>query len=174
MDFQTFFADVSEFASASPINIMLMVGFVGLLVLLIANEISRLTRGVKEVTSAKVVQIMNQGGTIVDVRSNGDYDKTHIVNAKNIPLAELEKKQSQLAKDIATVLYCGPTGNEAVKAAVQLKKSGFTDVYVLKGGLPSWQEDKMPVVNAKTKSKDKTKQKNKNKKKENKPSAKAS
>lgn len=164
MDSATFFADVGEFASASPINIMLMVGFVGLLILLISNEITRITRGVKEIIPAKVVQIMNQGGTVVDVRSSTEYDKTHIVNAKNIPLAQLDKKQSQLDKDASIVLYCG-TGNDAIKAATQLKKAGFANIYTLKNGLPSWQEDKMPVVNAKKNQDKKNQNKKKNKKK---------
>lgn len=154
MDFAALFNDIVEFAKADPIHIMLIAAFIGLLVLLIANEVSRFTRGIKELLPAQVVGLMNKSANVVDIRDNSEYNKTHIVNAINIPLAQIEKKSGQLDKDTPVVVYCG-MGNTAIKAATQLKKLGFNEVFMIKGGLQNWQEDKLPVVNAKSKKADK-------------------
>lgn len=173
MDFDLFFNDVIEFAQADTMHIMLLTGFLGLLALLIGNEISRMFRGFKEIPSAQVVALMNQqDATLVDVRETTEYNKSHIVNAINIPLSKLEKEVGKLDTSKPVITYCG-VGHVGVKAATQLKKAGFKDLYALKGGIQTWQADNLPTVNAKkaatkTKAQNKANQNKGNNKKANK------
>ena len=84
---------------------------------------------------------------ILDVRTPEEFtnqvkqqtwkNRGHVLNAVNIPAAELEKRWSEIAgqknKDI--ILYTFGTNKEAFEAANQLSAKGFTKVHVLIGGL---------------------------------------
>lgn len=150
MDFPSSLNEIIEFAKADTLNVMLLTGFIVILALLIANEISRLFRGFKEITPAQTVVKMNAGATLLDVRTPAEYQKAHIVEAINVPLAQLEKKIDSLDKSKTIVVYCG-MGQVSVKAAAQLKKAGFSDLFAIKGGLQNWQAEHLPTINAKAK-----------------------
>lgn len=77
--------------------------------------------------------------TIVDTRVKSSYEKGHVPNAINIPLAELREKSSILDKDKLTVVYCnkGVTGNASQNI---LRNEGFREVYNLSGGNKNYQE----------------------------------
>ena len=77
--------------------------------------------------------------TIIDTRAKASYEKKHIPNAINIPLAELREKSSILDKDKLTIVYCnkGVTGNASQNV---LRNEGFREVYNLSGGNKNYQE----------------------------------
>ncbi len=78
--------------------------------------------------------------TVIDVRSNKDYEKGHIEGAINIPLGDLRDKTGQISKDEPIVVHCnkGVTGNAAQNLLINL---GFTTVYNLSGGYKEYKTE---------------------------------
>lgn len=73
---------------------------------------------------------------LVDIRSPQEYREGKIKNAINIPLYELNKKDSVLLldKDRLIILYCA-CGVRSKKAYKLLEEKGYTNLYSLKGGI---------------------------------------
>ena len=83
----------------------------------------------------------------VDARDEGYFEAGHIKGAmKNIFLYELifniEEKQN---KNTPLVVYCGDPGcGDSEQLAYDLKDSGFTKLYVFKGGWLEWSKASYP------------------------------
>jgi rhodanese-related sulfurtransferase len=77
---------------------------------------------------------------IVDVRMPADYEKGHIGDAQNIPLAELvtDTVIDALPTDRKVIVYSNGSEN-AAKATVLLRLSGV-NAHLLTGGYNAWQE----------------------------------
>ncbi len=87
----------------------------------------------------------NQGYTLLDVRSQGEYDDTstsvglnigHVKNSMHIDIRELPKKWKELLayKDKPLFIYCSHS-QRSRRASRLLADSGFTKVYNVNGGL---------------------------------------
>lgn len=77
---------------------------------------------------------------LVDVREREEFKYAHINGARNIPLSQLSFKYSSLLKD-KPIYLCDKNGAVAPRAALILKKKGFTEIYMLKNGLQAWEEN---------------------------------
>jgi len=99
-----------------------------------------------DVAPAEAVALINQGAQPVDVRSSAQFEKGHILDARNIPQGELEQQQAALEKlqDRGILLYCD-TGSSAPKAAQKLQSLGLKGVKTLRGGLNAWRAENLPV-----------------------------
>ena len=86
--------------------------------------------------------------TIVDVRGPDEFvgPLGHIAIARNIPVAELESRLSELAglERGPIVLVCR-TDKRSATAARTLGAAGFTQVNVLRRGMEEWNETGLPV-----------------------------
>ena len=81
-----------------------------------------------------ILEKIQAGAAIIDVRSAGEFNEGHYPNAKNLPVNVLMMKMKDIGpKDQPVVLYC-ETGSRSAYAAMILKASGFKDV-VNAGGL---------------------------------------
>ena len=89
----------------------------------------------------------NDDALMLDIRSAADYKTGRILNAKNIPFAELSKRTSDLQqyRDKPIVLIC-KTGQTAASAANVLRKEGYTKVYRMTGGMLEWSNQGLPLV----------------------------
>ena len=76
-----------------------------------------------------------QDALVLDLRSAEDYAKGHILGAKNLPLADLERRAGELEKHKAkpVIVHCGD-GNRAGGGVAALRKLGFGSVSNLSGG----------------------------------------
>jgi rhodanese-related sulfurtransferase len=85
---------------------------------------------------------------IVDVRGCDEFvgPLGHIATARNIPVAELESRLSELAglERGPIVLVCR-TDKRSATAARTLRAAGFTQVNVLRRGMEEWNETGLPV-----------------------------
>jgi rhodanese-related sulfurtransferase len=90
--------------------------------------------------------INREDAVVIDVRDAAEFGKGHILGAKNVPLAELERRVPELAKhkSKAVILSCDG-GNKALGAMAQLKKLGFEKVFALSGGYGAWQQAGLPT-----------------------------
>jgi rhodanese-related sulfurtransferase len=98
-------------------------------------------------SATQAVRLMNQGALVIDLRSKELYDAGHIVDARNVPVAELESQADALKKwrDKNVITYCDSGANGA-GAARSLMKLGFTKVFNLQGGLNAWVKDNLPLA----------------------------
>ncbi len=94
-----------------------------------------------------VAVIGNEIAVIVDVRSQADYRKGHIIGALNLPLARIGDADKELAKHKSkpVLLYCA-IGTAAGAAREKLLKQGWDEVFPLRGGLNAWQGAGLPVT----------------------------
>jgi rhodanese-related sulfurtransferase len=135
-----------EFAGNHPI---LLGGLVFTLFLLIFTELRRKTTGVTSIEPQDAVQLINKDAVVIDLRSAEAFARGHIVNARNIPYDELSAKGDVIdkykSKPIVAVCDAGQTSGRAV---TQLRKSGFENIYGLRGGISAWQQASLPLVTA--------------------------
>lgn len=82
-------------------------------------------------------QKMNTG-QIIDVRSKREYKSGHIINSLNIPVSNFSNNLKRIHKDKTIFMYCLSNGR-ATRAANILKKNGYDNVFLLKGGLTRWK-----------------------------------
>jgi rhodanese-related sulfurtransferase len=129
-------------------NALLAGGFVAVLVLLIYTELMRKIRGLKELSPAQAVPWINASDAVViDVSTAADFNKGHIVDARNLPASRLADPDAEILKlkDKKLLLVC-KSGQAAFTAASSLVKMGASDVAVLKGGMTQWRSDQFPVT----------------------------
>jgi len=103
--------------------------------------------GGASISTLQATLLMNQQNALVlDVRDAAEYAKGHMLNARNIPLGELEARAAELDKHKAKplIVVCD-TGNRSGRAAAALRKKGFEQVLTLGGGIGAWQQAGLPL-----------------------------
>ena len=96
----------------------------------------------------RTAQSMNlQGALLLDVREPGEYAAVHAVNAKLIPLGEVESRLKELEpyknKPIAVICRSGRRSAQAVSI---LKEAGFTQVVNVQGGTSAWVDAGLETI----------------------------
>lgn len=79
---------------------------------------------------------------IVDVRDATAYGKEHLAGAINIPLADIERRHSELTGNKSVVVYGDPEVI-AFQAAVRLFDLGHFGVRILEGNFDQWKAKRM-------------------------------
>lgn len=116
--------------------------------------------GVTVVTAAQTRDLMAKGVLIVDTRVASEYVEQHIKGAINIPYKEKSAKSpdfdpkldrfdlSKLPADKNTpvIFYCN-AGEcwKSYKSSKTALRAGYTKVYWLRGGIPEWRNNGLPV-----------------------------
>ena len=126
-------------------NIILIAVALGSGAMLLWPVINRARSGVSLDTLAATRLINDTGAVVLDIRTSAEYAGGHLPNARNIPLAELEKRLGEL-KSNKPVLICCASGARSGRALAVLEKAGRTDIYNLDGGLQAWSQAGLPVV----------------------------
>jgi rhodanese-related sulfurtransferase len=126
-------------------NLALVALFVASGVMLFWPELSKLSGGGgQEIGTLEATRLMNQGSLVLDVRDEKAYATGHLPKARHIPLADLANRVSEIVKfKEKPVLVTG--GARAGAAAKVLRRSGFTNVFQLKGGVAAWQQASLPM-----------------------------
>jgi rhodanese-related sulfurtransferase len=136
---------VIEFAGN---NLLLVGGFVAVLGFLAWTEVMRKVQGLTELTPAEAVPWINEpGAVIIDISPAAEFNKGHIVNARNLQASRLSSPDAELQKlkDNKLLVVC-KSGQSAIAAAGSLRKLGASEVAVLKGGMAQWRSDQFPVI----------------------------
>ncbi|MBI4505927.1 MAG: metalloregulator ArsR/SmtB family transcription factor [Chloroflexi bacterium] len=83
---------------------------------------------------------------VVDVRPVVEYRQGHILGARSVPLAELERRLAELPRDREIVAYCrGPYCVFADEAVRLLRQHGFR-ARRLTDGFPEWRAAGYPIA----------------------------
>ncbi len=85
-----------------------------------------------QVKNTTAVQLLKQGATIVDVRTEEEYQTDHIPSAMNVPLNHLSRQAPGQfpRKDTVLLLHCLGGGRSLIGRSM-LKRLGYTRVYNL-------------------------------------------
>ena len=121
---------------------------VSVLMLLIWNLYGSVLSGIKQIIPAELTRLINrEDAIVVDVRSDAEFGNNHILGALNIPDADFQSRQQELDKhkDKPVIFYC-TSGAVSTKLARTLSSQDFENIYILKGGLPSWQNANLPLT----------------------------
>ena len=103
--------------------------------------------GGPSVTTLEATQMINrQDAVMLDVREQAEYAQAHILNARGLPLSQLEARIGDIEKfkDKPLIVYCA-TDNRSSTAVATLRKRGFSNVFCLSGGFAAWQSAGLPV-----------------------------
>ncbi|MBX2823909.1 MAG: rhodanese-like domain-containing protein [Gammaproteobacteria bacterium] len=129
-------------------HLILVMAFAMVLGMIVFTEYTRMASGATTLTPIAATQLLNDGNAVfVDVRDDAEFRKGHVLDAKNIPVRNLDSRIQELVKhkDKDIVVYCD-SGMRSSKAIRTLKKNGFDKTYNLAGGLVAWQKASLPVV----------------------------
>lgn len=99
------------------------------------------------VNTLQATQMMNRDDAlVVDLRPAADFANGHILGARNIPLAELDRRVGELDKYKAkpVIVHCAQ-GSSSGSGLALLRKHGFGNVVNLSGGYAAWLQAGLPV-----------------------------
>ncbi len=140
----------AEFLAFFSQHQILTIIWVVLLAYLIWLQFIILKNGIKYVESLKASSLINhENYAIIDVRSRDDFKKGHIVNAIQLSLEDVKAKNLSLVekfKDTGAIIVGKEYDDQvAYNAAVELKKIGYRNTFVLNGGMMDWNSRGFPV-----------------------------
>ncbi len=126
----------------------LALAFVVILGLLIWTLWQGAGRGLKKLSPADATLLINrEDAVILDVRSDGEFNQGHIINAVNIPQKSVQEQLSKLNKyRNRPIITACRNGQVAPGVGNTLRKNGFEQVYNLAGGLIAWEGADLPLV----------------------------
>ena len=91
------------------------------------------------ISESDFVEIQDSDYTLIDVRTQDEFDLGHIDSAINLDFYSetFQNDILSLPKNETIVLYCR-TNNRSSKTANILKENGFKEILVLEGGITEW------------------------------------
>lgn len=134
--------NLPEFISNHP---WWIVSAVGVIALIIINEWLIRTRGFTAISSAELVQKLNKGAKVLDIRSEKAFKEGHILNSVNMSSDKIADALKKLKDKNQDIVVCCQTGVTCNRVAKELTKDGYTQVSTLRGGIQAWISDKMPI-----------------------------
>ncbi len=82
---------------------------------------------------------------VVDIRTEKEWQASHIEDSVNIPLSHLRERVAELPKDRTLVIQCAGGYRSSIGASI-LAQEGFSRVFDLVGGYQAWSASSLPVV----------------------------
>jgi len=92
----------------------------------------------EQITAEDLASVLGEY-TVLDVRSQSEYEESHIPDALNIHAGRLHRKQDEIPANRPLVVHC-QSGYRSIIACGQLERLGITDVRNLVGGFDSWEQ----------------------------------
>lgn len=103
--------------------------------------------GLQNISPQRVQELVKEGSGLwlVDVRNPIAFEQGHIEGAVNIPAGQLQVKS--LPKNKTIVLADDSLGLRQARIGAEiLLKKGYEKVFILEGGIPAWDAEKLPVT----------------------------
>ncbi|MGH8246639.1 MAG: rhodanese-like domain-containing protein [Gammaproteobacteria bacterium] len=135
---------IPEFIGNHPFLVSL---FIAILILLLWNIFGSAISGISQASPSDATYLMNrEKALLIDVRPETEFSAGHVLNAINIPAAEMESRLQGLEKHKGgPVITCCQNGSASGRIARTLRMNGFEKVYCLKGGITAWQNAGLPI-----------------------------
>lgn len=127
-----------EFVSNHPV---LSVALFIFIYLIISFEIKNFTKKYKSINCNDLVQKINEENIIIlDTREKSDFKKGHISNATSYELSQNKKLEH------TEVVVYDKDEMASASSAEKISKNNDTKVIYLEGGIQSWIENNLPLV----------------------------
>jgi rhodanese-related sulfurtransferase len=139
---------MSQLAEFIGNNLWLSLAFMSVFFLYVMLFMNERMQAFANVSTSELTQMVNhKNAVLIDIRSKDDFNQGHIVNASNMPLADLLSgtNNTDSLKDKTVIAYCA-SGISSKSACKHLIKSGVANVSNLTGGINGWINDKLPTV----------------------------
>lgn len=99
------------------------------------------------VSAQQVIQLMNRGASLIDVRDAESFAAGHIAGARHVPGDKIADGAEQLKKfRERQLIVCCEKGETSAAAVRTLGEQGFTKVLSLRGGLKAWRGEHLPLT----------------------------
>ena len=116
-------------------------------------------KGVTRVSAEEVAELAKGSVTIVDTRSQKEYDSEHVRGAVLASYLEKSLKETDfdaskddftalknVPKDKPVIFFCnGPECWKSYKASRAAVAAGYPKIYWFRGGMPEWRDKHLPV-----------------------------
>jgi len=93
-------------------------------------------RSAKTITEEQFKEGMRKA-QVIDVREKDSFDAGHILGARSMPYTTLKTTINSLRKDQPVYIY-DQKKSLSIRTANQLRKKGYKQLYILKGGYDGW------------------------------------
>ena len=93
-------------------------------------------RSAKTITEEEFKEGMRKA-QIIDVREKDSFDAGHILGARSMPYTTIKTTLNSIRKDQPVYIY-DQKKSLSIRTANQLRKNGYKDLYILKGGYEGW------------------------------------
>lgn len=109
------------------------------LVILLALTIFRSFRARSYITTLTQEQFREgyRKAQLIDVREPQEFERGHILGARNIPVSQMKQRLVEMRKDKPVYLYCQGS-SRSTRAAQLLHKHKYENINQLKGGFKKW------------------------------------
>ena len=109
---------------------------------------SEMNKGGKKIEPNELTRLVNKENAIlIDLRKKEDYENGHIMTALNYPHQEFDNQIHELDKfkERPIILVCD-MGRNSANIGEKLKKAEFEKIFRLNGGMMTWTQENLPVV----------------------------
>ena len=109
---------------------------------------SEMNKGGKKIEPNELTRLVNKENAIlIDLRKKEDYENGHIMTALNYPHQEFDNQMHELDKfkERPIILVCD-MGRNSANIGEKLKKAEFEKTFRLNGGMMTWTQENLPVV----------------------------
>jgi rhodanese-related sulfurtransferase len=98
----------------------------------------------KRISAAVAKQMIDQGVTVIDVRTPAEFGGGHIPQAQHIPLDSILARPRDVLKQDNVIFVC-QVGQRSALAAEMAAAVGMKTLYNLEGGTDAWVRAGYPV-----------------------------
>jgi rhodanese-related sulfurtransferase len=102
-----------------------------------ADQTSSFLLNDQHIDTSEAYQKIQEGAYLLDVRTEEEWNASHIPGATLIPLDQLSNRFGELPPDQEIVIYCR-SGNRSGQALTLLTDAGILDIYSMDGGINDW------------------------------------
>lgn len=108
-----------------------------------------------DVTDLNAKLVRGEDIVVLDVRTEGEFmsDTGHVAGALNLPMADVRNRLKAVGGDLDAfkahpVFVMCRTENRSTNVAKMMKRAGFNNIAVVKGGIKAWNKAGLPVESA--------------------------
>jgi rhodanese-related sulfurtransferase len=137
---------ISTFLRRPAVQLVMVIFIVLVIYLVASGGGSGANSLAREVSVDEGYQMYQNGATVVDVRTQQEWDEYHVPNATLIPLDQLPNRLNEVPKDKAILVVCR-SGNRSQEGRDILLSAGY-NATSMTGGLKEWYAKGYPIEGA--------------------------
>ena len=118
-----------------------------LLIVIFLLIYSSSTKGGKKISPQFLISLANnENAFILDLRNSELFNQGRITGSINIPFNNLSKRFNEIPENNKSIVLVCDMGNVSPNAGELLKKEGYKDILILRGGVNEWKLQNLPLI----------------------------